>query len=237
MTFASISEEYSNNGFVILRQVLPHEKIDWLLNNHLQVVNEIAKKSFFGSNDSELINFYEKNDEAEVEIYNKTQEMYALTDFSIQKEIIEPVKEILGNETGLFRKILFKMDLPLWTRELTHWHQDHFYVKGNMNILVASIPMQDTNYINGCISIMPRTHLLGLIKHDLKLGKKNIPANIFNNEIRMVEMKKGDLLLFSTLLLHSSNMNYSNSIRYSIQPRFTRLNEPVDEYMKGVIPI
>lgn len=130
MTFASISEEYSKNGFFILRQVLPYEKIDRLLNNHLQVVNEIAKKSFFGPYDSELINFYEKNDEAEVEIYNKTQEMSALTDFSLQKEIEQAI-----NVYNMNRPISHIPKIELVKGDLTKTAPK--YLKENPHLVVS----------------------------------------------------------------------------------------------------
>ena len=41
--------------------------------------------------------------------------------------------------------------------------------------------------------------------------------------------QEGDLLLFDSLLLHSGNLNLAQSIRYSVQPRFTRLDVAIDE--------
>jgi phytanoyl-CoA hydroxylase len=129
------------------------------------------------------------------------------------------------------------MDMPNWIKEMAHWHQDYFYVKGNEKVVTVWFPMQDTKYIHGCLSVMPKSHLLGSVTHDLPIGKKMIPQNIFNNDIKLVEMNKGDILLFSALLLHSSNINISKEIRYSMQPRFTPLTENTDEDMKGVIKI
>jgi len=160
-----------------------------------------------------------------------------LTEFTKQKEITQPIKEILGNDIGVFSKVVFRMDLPNWTKEFAHWHQDFFYVKGNVNVVTLWIPMQDVRYIHGCLSVMPKTHLLGPIEHDLVIGKKNIPQNIFDNDIKLVEMNKGDILLFSALLLHSSNLNISDKVRYAVQPRYTPLIEEVDAGMGEVIPV
>lgn len=230
-------EKYSKNGFVILKNAIPSTYIDLLMTNYLKFVNEFTGNDFDGVNSPDLINFFGSHRDVEAAVYNKIREKRWLVDFSSQPQIIERVKEILGEKVGIFRKIPFRIDLPFWTEELAYWHQDHFYVKGNTNIVVAWIPMQDTSYIHGCLTIMPKTHLLGSIKHDFVIGKKSVPSNIFDNEIKMVEMKRGDLLLFSTLLLHSSNLNISNIIRYAVQARFTRLNESVDEGMERVIPL
>ena len=76
-----------------------------------------------------------------------------------------------------------------------------------------------------------------LIKYLLKKNKTPILAvdadcNANLNEVLGVnisdtlgnareEMKRGDVLLFNSFLLHTSNINFSNLIRYSIQIRFT----------------
>ncbi len=127
--------------------------------------------------------------------------------------------------------------MPFWTDELAYWHQDYFYVKGNTGVVTAWIPLQDTTYVNGCLSIMPGSHKLGVLPHDLMIGKKRVPSAIFDNEIRLVEMHKGDVLLFNSLLLHAGNLNLSTGIRYSIQARYTHLDDAVDQGMGGVIPL
>jgi ectoine hydroxylase-related dioxygenase (phytanoyl-CoA dioxygenase family) len=82
---------------------------------------------------------------------------------------------------------------------------------------------------------MPGSHRLGPLAHDLAVGKKRVPGTIFGNPIRMIEMRKGDLLLFNALLLHSGNLNLSAGIRYSVQARYTPLGAAADEGMGGVI--
>jgi ectoine hydroxylase-related dioxygenase (phytanoyl-CoA dioxygenase family) len=124
--------------------------------------------------------------------------------------------------------------LPLWTKELALWHQDHFYVRGNTEIVTAWIPFQDTDYFNGCLSIMPGSHKLGVVPHDVRVGKKSVPSTIYDREIRLVEMRKGDVLLFNALLLHSGSLNVSSSIRYSLQPRYSPAGRPVDPGMGEV---
>jgi len=198
---------------------------------------KITKEKFLGPHDPKLVNYYNSHPAIESKVYDESLKNIELRKFCLLPEIINPVKELIGNKIGLFEKIIARMDIPFWTKELALWHQDYFYVQGNTNVLTAWIPLQDTNYVNGCLSVMPRSHLLGIVEHDLKIGKKNIPSKIFDNEIRFVEIKKGDLLLFNALLLHSSNVNFSDSIRYSLQPRYTPLNLKVDESMLGVIEI
>jgi ectoine hydroxylase-related dioxygenase (phytanoyl-CoA dioxygenase family) len=96
--------------------------------------------------------------------------------------------------------------------------------------------MQDTEYIHGCLSVMPKSHTLGPISHGQKvIEKRDLPSAIYDREVRYVEMKKGDLLLFHSCLLHSSSLNLSTVTRYSIQARYSPSHLPTDTGMGSII--
>jgi ectoine hydroxylase-related dioxygenase (phytanoyl-CoA dioxygenase family) len=162
----------------------------------------------------------------------------ACREFSLQSGVTAHAKKLIGGDTGLFSKIPFRIDVPVETKELAVWHQDYWYVKGNTDVVTAWIPLQDTTYVNGCLSVMPGSHKLGPVPHDTHvLGKKQIPAKHLGGEIRLAEMKKGDVLFFHSCLLHTGNINLSDSVRYSVQARYTPLGKAVDPSMGDVIPV
>ena len=66
---------------------------------------------------------------------------------------------------------------------------------------------------------------MGSIQHEHQFGKKRIPRGIYDREIRIMEINAGDALVFDGCLLHSSNVNFSNEIRYSVQMRYTQQKE------------
>jgi ectoine hydroxylase-related dioxygenase (phytanoyl-CoA dioxygenase family) len=201
------------------------------------LVREVTGQPFTDPNGADLVEFYNQRPDIESRVYSEIRRYPWLETFSRHDRIVQPVAELLGTPLGLFRKIPFRIDMPHWTEELAHWHQDFHYVKGNTGVVTAWIPLQDTTFLNGCLSIMPGSHRLGPLAHDLVVGKKRVPSTIFGNPIRMVEMRKGDLLLFNSLLLHSGNLNLSPGIRYSVQARYTRLDDALDEGMGGVVPL
>jgi hypothetical protein len=236
-TSTRVDEEFSQKGYRLVPQAIPIAWIDDLLNNYMSLVREVTGLPFSDPMGADLVAFYHEHRDVESAIYGMIRRTAWLEAFSAHESIVGPVKQLLGPEVGVFRKIPFRIDMPMWTEELAHWHQDFFYVRGNTQVITAWIPLQDTTFLNGCLSVMPGTHLMGPIEHDLVIGKKRTPSTIFGNEIRMVEMRKGDLLLFDSLLLHTGNLNLAPGIRYSVQPRFTPLGLPTDEDMGGVIPL
>lgn len=233
----SNSKDYQTKGYCLVRNAIPAGVIDQLLTNYLSLVHYITGQRFSGAHGVDLVAYYNANPAVESEIYGKIRETPWLLEFAQQQAITDPIKQLLGEECALFSKIPFRIDMPQWTHELALWHQDHFYVRGNTDTITAWIPFQTTTYLNGCLSIMPGSHLLGPVPHDVQVGKKHVPSSIFNNEIRMVEMNKGDVLFFNALTLHTGNLNLSPSIRYSLQPRYSPSSGEVDPAMGEVIAL
>ena len=225
-------KEYQDHGYTVIRNVIPTTWINNLKSSFLEQYNNVFEEDLkFFKNEKiakDLNNFRTK----QTELYDKLQKNTILLEFGKIKEIISPVKKILGNNIGLFQKIPFRVDAPLEVSELALWHQDYHYVKGNTDILTVWVPLQDTPYSLGCLSVMPGSHKLGIIPHTKNiLRKKNIPLGIYDKFYKFCEMKEGDILLFNALLLHSSNLNISNSVRLSVQLRYSHLNKETDPSM------
>ncbi len=238
MKKSSLIENYQERGYLLVRDAVPHKTIDQLLEQFLALVKEVSGRVFDDPHSAEIATFLKEHKEIQSTVYNEIRRPNWLVNFSLEAGIVEAVKKLLGSDIALLRKIPFRIDVPLDTIEFAAWHQDHYYVRGNLEIVTVWVPMQDTTYLNGCLAVMPGTHRLGPLEHDkVVLGKRHYPSKVFDREVRYVEIKKGDILLFHSCLLHSSNLNLSNAIRFSAQPRYTRTTEPTDPGMEGIIPI
>jgi ectoine hydroxylase-related dioxygenase (phytanoyl-CoA dioxygenase family) len=168
------------------------------------------------------------------QIYDEIRLPSWLEDLSLDGNLVGEVSALLDRSTVLLKKIVFRIDAPLETSQLAVWHQDYYYVRGNVDIVTAWIPMQDTSYAHGCLQVMPGSHQLGPLPHDVQiLDKRHMPSGIFDRVARFVEMKKGDALLFHSCLLHSSGVNFSEVTRYSVQARYSPAGQPTDPAMGG----
>lgn len=231
-------EAYKHQGFVLLRSAIEPANLDWLERKFLELVAELGGPQFDSATGPQFSAWLSDKQEMERALYDSIRKPTWLIDFSVHPTITGPVKEILDCDIGVLEKIPFRIDLPMVMRELAVWHQDYFYVKGNTDTVTAWIPMQDTAYELGCLLVMPGSHQLGSIPHERPLlQKKFVPGNIFERPVRYVEMKRGDLLLFNALTLHSSGNNISDRTRFSVQARYSRLNQPCDPGMGRLIPV
>lgn len=230
--------DYERDGYLLVRDAVPQEKIDRLESQIVGLVREWTGQDYGTTRTPEFANALLADRELERRLYDGVRKFDWLTELSLQPELAEPVQRILGEQIGLMGKIPLRFDLPCVLRELAVWHQDYWYVKGNTDVVTLWMPLQDTSYAEGCLMVMPGSHELGPIVHDGEaLGKRHFPKSVFDREVRYVEMRRGDLLLFNSLLLHSSGVNVSDRVRLSVQARYSRLNQPTDPGMGELTPV
>jgi phytanoyl-CoA hydroxylase len=234
----NLVESYAQDGFVLARAVIPAGHLQTLESQFLGLVQAKGGRAFPAIDDPSLAAYLAEDRELERTLYDDIRRYPWLAEFSMHEAIAAHVRSFLGPEIGLLEKIPFRIDIPNVTRELAVWHQDFFYVKGNSSTVTAWIPLQDTPYERGCLMVMPGSHRLGALPHDgSALGKRHYPTGVFQREIRYVEMRRGDVLFFNALMLHSSSVNISDRLRCSVQARFSRMSDPVDPSMGRLLEL
>ena len=125
------------------------------------------------------------------------------------------------------------------TNQVTHaspWHQDWVYWYGAPKVS-AWVALDDARKDNGCLRVIPGSHLWGLVPHEQfqeRIGfDRRIPDNDvdalarkFNAKPVDVPIRAGQAIIFSDLLLHSSNANATGADRYALIPTFRDATVP-----------
>jgi ectoine hydroxylase-related dioxygenase (phytanoyl-CoA dioxygenase family) len=77
----------------------------------------------------------------------------------------------------------------------------------------------------GALEVVPGSHKLGLLTTDVvnSFGKVE---RFTNDDFIPVEAVEGDVLFFSSFLVHRSGVNNTDSIRWSCHFRYNNLDEP-----------
>lgn len=119
------------------------------------------------------------------------------------------------------------------------WHQDYGYWYQNAvlrpQLTSAFIAVDPATRENGCLQVIPRSHVYGRIDHTLTGDQAGADpervAEIQKRESLVhVEMKPGDVLFFHANLLHRSDQNKSPHPRWSMICCYNaRSNEPYRE--------
>jgi ectoine hydroxylase-related dioxygenase (phytanoyl-CoA dioxygenase family) len=114
------------------------------------------------------------------------------------------------------------------------WHQDSGYVVGNGGpidhapYLTCWCPLEDTTLENGTISVIPGSHRGGILPHVRQSGTNDLVSADTADRALTIEARAGDVVAFSSLLLHASGANRSRRPRrvylaqYTAEPMLER---------------
>ncbi|GMA61138.1 phytanoyl-CoA dioxygenase family protein [Alicyclobacillus fastidiosus] len=125
-------------------------------------------------------------------------------------------------------------------------HQDYFYIRNEPNTLTAAwMAMEDVDVENGCLWAIPGSHHVGLLPHGkVKNVEEHEPWTDESEGVDLskeipLEMKKGDVVIFHNLLVHSSRKNRSvDRWRRSYVGHYIRHDSVIErEDLKKKIPL
>lgn len=141
-------------------------------------------------------------------LLNKKSE--TVRSFAKQERFVKLTTALLGPNTKLYwdqsvyKRPEAKRDFP--------WHQDTGYVPTMPEEYVTCwLALEDATIENGCVWVLPGTHKLGLVEHkETDVGKQCY----FGDDPGIpVELTKGSMVAFNSLLFHRSTPNLSATTR------------------------
>ena len=109
-----------------------------------------------------------------------------------------------------------------------HWHQDAFYWPLTPREAVTVwIAFTDSSTENGCMSVVPRSHRAGMLKHRPSSGQSiglwiELEAGQFHeSDVMDVELKAGEISLHDDHIVHGSGGNLSDRARVGLAIRYS----------------
>lgn len=218
------------NGFVIYRNFFTKEKIENILLKAKSIFEiQFNKFKYTGSFKENMIQLFNENFEIFSNCGKLIQqgliELYSLT--TDEKLIFKLTNLGLAFPNMCTRPVLF-FNHPSLAKDKVYYktplHQDWPSMQASMDSLIVWIPLTDMNVDNGSIIIYPKTHLLGDISDSILGGFASI-LNYDLSDFKRVqpELKVGDILIFSSLLVHESGEIINDEIRWSCHFRYTNM--------------
>jgi non-haem Fe2+, alpha-ketoglutarate-dependent halogenase len=140
--------------------------------------------------------------------------------------VLEAVEEILGSDLLISGTLIF-CKYP-YDPGFVAWHQDTFYSKLDLTPSVSAwIALLDSTSENGCLRVVPGSHLLGTLLHQETRAPDNLlrrgeEIQVDVNEAEAVELvlKAGEMSLHHHAIIHGSRSNRSNTKRLGFIVRF-----------------
>ena len=224
-------EFFKKNGFVILRNVLGQDELTQLDSE----LNRLARNHETLPRVREGFDLEPNQDpDRDVPTFRKIGGITDMSDAFNQllrhPRIMEVGHAIMGPEIHLHRDVV--MMKPAKVGREKPWHQDSVYWPWTpMRLVSAMTALDDSTPENGCLQIVPGTH----VKEVQHFGKElQIEMDdAMQAKTLYAPLKAGDTLLFHSLILHASEPNHSDRDRrvciFSYKPadlEFIRDGEP-----------
>jgi phytanoyl-CoA hydroxylase len=233
-------EEYKKTGFQLVRGLFEVNEIDQIRKDAQHIFLKQMEKYHYSIENIKfeedfnklLFKLFEEHPELIISSGKHIQHLISLHRLSLDERIIEIIKQ-LGIEFPNIctRPVLFFNSSKLAKKQV-YWkmdpHQDWRSMQGSINSIVAWVAMCDIDISLGALEIIPESHKLGLQAKNMVDSFGIIPEDILNGKKFIpVEVKKGDVLFFSSFLIHQSGNNSTeNGIRWSSHFRYNDMNEP-----------
>lgn len=215
-------KQYEEQGYIVFEQLFSDEEIDHIraivdeLDEEAEEVLKAKAKSGDFISSAGVINFN----------WNINFRHPDLQKFIADQRFVDLTTAILGSDTKLYwDQSVYKR--PEGDRDFP-WHQDNGYVPTDpVHYLTCWLALEDATLENGCIWVQPGTHHKGFVPHI----KTDIGLICYygDNEGIPVELKKGSMVAFHSLLFHRSTPNRSLNTRkgYVIQYSIDGSRHPV----------
>jgi len=143
-------------------------------------------------------------------------------------EVVERVRglySLLGQEVPEHVDVFGTKFFPMWPGGTSvNWHQDcHYFGTGSPRIISCGVYLEDTGVENGCLQVLPGSHVRGKLPHRPGAGEWSQGEWVAVEEpgAEDVAVPAGSVVLFNAMLVHGARKNgHASRTRYSVFGHF-----------------
>lgn len=238
--------QFKEDGFLIVRDVLPSEAFELLIEEIDQKIDAAARQAV----EEGLL---DKSDRFENASFAhraamlsgacsdpdwfwgpfrgkpKTRGLFTLRTHSALLDVVE---SLIGPEILAHPQYNLRPMLPDHDSTVVPWHQDLAYLVpedvGETLVANCWVPLVKATATNGCLDVMRGSHRLGLLTHDLKKPHYHgiLDADLPKCDVVTCEVDVGDILLTMERVVHRSRPNKSDTVRWSVDTRYSVIGQP-----------
>ncbi len=160
-----------------------------------------------------------------------SREMFNLI---INPRLLDPIRMLLASEEIVASAHRLRPKLPSLGSGIVPWHQDSGYLAEQCDehlIITCWVPLVNATKENGCLEILPRTHLRGVAPHHtggnadfLVIKDGDLPAD--PKQAITATCPVGGAVFMTNRTPHCSTPNSSDHIRWSVDLRYKSVEVP-----------
>jgi hypothetical protein len=243
---AAMRDTFERQGWIVLRSLFNpatdyravHRYINHLIDLKLEVLGLTPGPDSDEVRTGDYLRVCRADRAKGGEIYRACRQLLPLHQMSTSPQVIEMAKFLM--KTDFINSNPFtamRIDQVNEEKYLFDWHQDYPYTQGSQDGIVIWGSLFDLADGDGGIKLISASHRDGLRKVHVvdpknasKNGGRSIQlenAQVYDErEAVRVNLKAGDVLLFSTLLVHKSVPIERGDVRWTFQIRHGNFSHP-----------
>lgn len=230
-------KDYRERGFVLLKAVFGKEEIEriraeakeifalQMLRHNLITSMEMSEREF----EVGMYKLFETDLQSFTNCGKHAQHLISLHRLSLDPRIVDKLHALGLEFPNISTRPVMYFNAERLAKKEVYWrlsvHQDWRSMQGSLDSIVVWIPLVDIDKSLGALEVIPGSHRWGLLEADIVDGYGNLRESIDKSKLVSVEIEKGDALFFSSLLVHQSGTNVTESIRWSCHFRYNNLRE------------
>lgn len=218
------SKKYIKDGYVVIKNFFNGKEIRNFEKNLISVYSKFLNKKINKKNIHDIIQENEKNGNFD-DLYKALKNYTKKKPFKSASKKLKKFSNLLFNKK--FEPINSGMAIGINKSKRTsyEWHQEKPYYK-DVSTIHYQFPILDLcNRSNGTMSVLVGSHNLGFIRkvENHKASKKSINSFVPKKikqiakkyPERFITMDVKDVVLFNENIIHRSNNNVTNKVRFA----------------------
>jgi phytanoyl-CoA hydroxylase len=201
-----VKEGFHRDGYIVLENLFGSEEVGDIKTEIKTILQEVEKDRGKKATDNGVYVGLSARSEL-------------CKNFAADRRIVDILQQIIGDH------VLFLSDKVVYKNADNDfgspWHQDWPYWEGDHKVSIW-IALDDASPDNGCLKVIPGSHLKGFIAHTgadstgKGFGHQFRQEDIDESNAVSLSVKAGTAVFFHDLLLHSSYPNRSGKDRWAL---------------------
>ena len=180
--------------------------------------------------DELLFKLFDEHYESYVSCMKAVQNLPAMFSIGGSCDLLDAVRDAGVERPAFSSRPILTLSSRRTALHEGHWktpaHQDWRSIQGSLNSVVVWVSLDKVGPELGQLEVIPGSHLRGLLPAETDDWYMHITEDNYDvNDFQAVPTDCGDVLIFSTFLIHRSGENLKDNHRYSMQFRFNDLAE------------
>jgi phytanoyl-CoA hydroxylase len=223
-----LRNQLNKSGYVILKNFLNKDFV-----THIRKSAEAVFQIQF-----DTLEYKEEFKDNMIRLFNEHEEIFkncgkliqtgliSLYQLASDPELMAYIEELGIEFPNMCTRPVLYFNHPKLAKEEVYYktpnHQDWPSMEASLNSLVVWVPLVDVNKENGSIIIYPSSHKNGVLPFKTNGGFAQVE---YEGKLIQPELEIGDIVIFSTMLVHKSGDIMNDSIRWSCHFRYTDMLE------------